>query len=135
MNCSRREVPGLALGIIKKKGILSSYKKIVLGFIGEDEGLLVWKCQVCQSHITMLRPNWRSGLLGMIAIHNIVFLGVTPPQTFEELMGRTVLQRSLSNTMESFSHTRHAHPLPAHLGLAQPLQTELEEQRSCSLKL
>lgn len=94
MNCSGREIPGLALGK-KKKGILSSHKKIVLGFTGEDEGPLVWQCLVCQSHVTMLRPKWRSGLLGVIAIRNIVFLGVTPPQTFAELMGRTVLQRSL----------------------------------------
>lgn len=58
-----------------------------------------------QSHITMLRPKWRSGLLGMISIHNIVFLCVTPPHTFEELMGCTVLQRALQQHHGEFPPT------------------------------
>lgn len=55
---------GLVLALALKKGILSSYKKLVLGFICKDEGLLachfleVPTLQITRNNAKAKMENW-----------------------------------------------------------------------------
>lgn len=87
MSYSCRAVPALVF----LKNVLSFHKKIFLGFTHRGEGVLV--CHFLESPslqitriIVMLGTKWRSRLLMIISIHNIVFLCIILVHMFEELM-------------------------------------------------